>query len=166
MTAESIPEVQSLPVIGRAVRRWRVHQYADEVYRDVYVSGGRAALAVPEDGGRFQRVVSVARRLDVPATTDSYELVVDGRVLDMETEFAAAVNTVRDAFTVGQATLIHCYQGRERAPTVTATALAAELDEPFSAMVDAIRSRRPCVEPTPALRQAADRYLNDTEDVS
>jgi hypothetical protein len=129
----------------------------DEVRPGLFL--GDAAVARATTPGSFDRVVSVAQGLEVETTTDSYGLYVDERVLDQATEFRSAVETVRGAVAAGDRTLVHCYEGRERAPTVVTTALAADAGRSFDDVLGEVREVRPVVEPTPPLRSAAREYL-------
>lgn len=156
--------VASLPLVGKLART-PYDLYAgnfDRVAPGVWVANYWGARFLPV--WAFDRVFSVAADQELPSTTDSFDLVPDARVLDREAEFAAAVGTVRAAMRQGDRVLIHCSQGKERAPTVTATALAARLGISFDSALARIKRRRSLVDPTPPLRTVASAYLQEDSD--
>lgn len=129
----------------------------DEIRPGLCVGDETAARAC---GHRFDRVVSVAEGLQVESTTDSFDLSVDESVLERTEEFADAVEAVRTARRTDGQVLVHCHEGRERAPTVAAAALAADSGADFETALAAIREARPIVEPTPPLVAVGKRYLD------
>lgn len=126
-----------------------------EVSSGLYVGSSLPAREAPH---RFDRRISVAEGLEYDSTTHSFELSPTDA--DAATEFANAVDCVRESLAGGDTTLCHCHEGRERAPTVVATALAAETDRSFAEAVQHVRERRPIVEPTPELERLAGEYLD------
>lgn len=143
--------VSRIPIIGR------LFQDANQIESGMYIGNASAAAATRD--GDFDRVFSVAENLTVPATTDSYEL--DAHLTDQRDEFKAAVDSLRSATQSGDSIMIHCHEGRERAPTVLATALAAERGKSFEQQLRLIENERSIVNPTPELKRLAKEYLNE-----
>lgn len=130
----------------------------DRIRDGVYLGDSQAAETATSDD--VDCVISVADGLEHTITTDSFDLVVDEQVLEMTDEFETAVATVKSVIQDGETVLVHCYEGKERAPTVLATALAELNDSTFQRELEEIRSKRPIVDPTPSLKELAEIYLD------
>lgn len=118
------------------------------------------SLSARLQSNNFDTIISVADGIEYSTTTESFDLFTDQRVFDRDTEFATAVDTVRDTLNESGQTLVHCREGRERAPSVVATALALEEDLTFDDAVAQIEEARPFVDPTTALQELAEEYLS------
>lgn len=94
--------------------------------------------------------------------TDAYHRLRPRSTEQFE-EFQAAVDTVVLCLNSDRNTLVHCYEGRERAPTVTATALAAANDVRLGTALVQIGHARPLIEPPNELVTLGLRYLEDLE---
>ena len=101
----------------------------------------------------------MADGLEFETTTRSFDL--RPRDETQVEEFARAVEHVVARLEEEDSVLVHCHEGRERAPTVAATALAHHHDWSFADALARIRDHRPIIEPTPELRELAERYLED-----
>lgn len=146
-----------LPVVGRVAARLERHLLpnpADQVAPELHVGSAHAGRE-PRQG--IAHRVSVADGLEFETTTRSFDL--RPRDATQTEEFARAVEYVVARLEAGEPVLVHCREGRERAPAVAATALAHHHDWSFAEALDRIRDRRRIVEPTPELRELADRYL-------
>lgn len=128
---------------------------ADQVAPQLHVGSAHAGR---EPHPEIAHRVSVADGLEFETTTTSYDL--RPRDATQTEEFARAVEYVVARLEAGEPTLVHCREGRERAPTVAATALAHHHDWSFAEALGRIRDRRRIVEPTPKLKELAERYLD------
>lgn len=149
---------KSLPVVGKVARD--IEFWIDssppfnQITRGLFVGDSRAAR---EYGVWFDNCISVADGLEYESTSHSFDLVPTGSA--QTAEFADAVEAVVAAIYSGESTLVHCHEGRERAPTVVATALAAICDKSFSQSIEFVREKRGIAEPTQELRDSAWKYL-------
>lgn len=128
----------------------RRHRDVTPITNNLAVSGNAGAQSLTARLC-YPTHVSVAADLEHPTTTHSFELSPDQVDLD---ELADAVRTVRDAMP---GVLVHCHEGRERAPTVAALAIARDGD--LETAWQRVRWVRPRTDPTPELERAAERVL-------
>lgn len=124
---------------------------ANRVQPRLYLGSADAAQAPA--CRQFDHVISVAEGLELDVTTHQFDLYPDERIRDREAEFRDAVRAVRNAIDGDDQVLVHCYEGRERAPTVVATALAIERGSSFDEVFERIREARPIVDPPESLRE-------------
>jgi Predicted protein-tyrosine phosphatase len=108
-------------------------------------------------------VVSV-NQTATEATTDHHPLK-DGYVNDQD-EFREAVEATRQRLQQSGSVIVNCAAGISRSTTVSATAIAAEEDLDFDAVVEEIKETRPRARPHPKLQLNALAYLANTEDRS
>lgn len=151
-------DFKEFPVAGRiavGVEEFLTPSAFDRVDDGLYVGNSRGGRDYPD---QFEYRVSVAEDLEFTSTTHSFDLVPTDST--RRNEFADAVETVQELSTRGT-TLVHCYEGKERAPTVAATVLALENDWDFGRSVHHIREHRPITEPTSELRALAREYLQE-----
>lgn len=149
-----------LPLVGGVAARLERHLLpnpADRVAPELHVGSAHAGRE-PHPG--ITHRVSVADGLEFETTTRSFDL--RPRDVTQTGEFALAVEYVVARLEAGEPILVHCREGRERAPTVAATALAHHRGWSFAEALARIRDRRRIVEPTPELRELAERYLEDS----
>lgn len=106
-------------------------------------------------------VVSVNKSA-TEATTDHHPLK-DGYLNDQQ-EFHDAVEATRQRLQQPGTVIINCAAGISRSTTVSATAIAAEEELAFDAVVEEIRETRPRARPHPKLQLNALAYLASTED--
>lgn len=135
--------------------------HADRVYPRLTVGNADAARQVREDD--YDRVFSVADELTVDATTDTHDLHVNERVHDQVDELRTAVASLQEALEDGEECFVHCWQGMERAPTVSAAAIARTRDIEFSEALEIIELGRPLTNPTPELHEVG-RQVVDAPD--
>jgi len=107
-----------------------------------------------------EHVVSVNKNATW-ATTDHHPLK-DGFINDQE-EFSAAVETTREHIRADGTVIVNCAAGISRSSTVIATALAAEENRSFAAVVEEIKETRRRARPHPKLKLNAYAYLVNVE---
>jgi atypical dual specificity phosphatase len=98
------------------------------------------------------------------ATTDHHPLK-DGYVND-QGEVRAAVEATRQRLRQSGSVIVNCAAGISRSTTVSATAIAAEEEVGFDAVVQEIKKTRPRARPHPKLQLNALAYLANTENRS
>lgn len=106
-------------------------------------------------------VVSVNKSA-TEATTDHHP-PKDGYLNDQQ-KFHDAVEATRQRLQQPGTVIINCAAGISRSTTVSATAIAAEEELAFDAVVEEIKETRPRARPHPKLQLNALAYLASTED--
>lgn len=125
--------------------------------RDQLFLGDALDAENPEKLSTLNIDTVISLTTDPRETTTIHQPLEDGE--NSPEHFNSAVDAVRDAYTANTTVLVHCAVGQSRAPTVLATALAAEGDQPFETVLDELKSERPIINPHPALLGHADEYL-------
>lgn len=92
-------------------------------------------------------------------TTTTFHPLTDGE--NPQPVFDEAVDIVRTHLNDDGQCLVHCRMGRSRAPTVLATALAAEQGESVHDGLDQIHDTERFIAPNQKLLQQASAYLSD-----
>lgn len=130
--------------------------------RNVWIanSGGVAPAHLETMGLDPDFVVSV-NQAATEATTDHHPLK-DGYVNDQD-QFIEAVDATRHRLSDKGTVIVNCAAGISRSTTVAATALAAEEELSFEAVVEEIKETRPKARPHPKLQLNALAYLATVE---
>jgi len=101
-------------------------------------------------------VVSVSRTA-TEATTDHHPL--KDAYVNGQQKFTEAVETARQRIQQDGTVIVNCAAGISRSTTVMATAVAAEEEQSFEAVVEEIRQIWPRADPHPKLQLNAQAYL-------
>lgn len=125
----------------------------------VYVGSSRAPFREEAlDRNEIDHVVSLT-----PSeynTTTHHHPLTDGE--NDQSDFDAAVDTVRELLESADGMLVHCNAGMSRSPAVLATALAAERDLRFDEGVGLVRNSGRNIQIAPELRDHAKTYLDES----
>ena len=85
--------------------------------------------------------------------------MIDGPQNDYE-DFVRAVGALLELLEDDHTVFVHCTAGISRSGSVTAAALAVRRETSFEAALEAVTQHRPAVNPHPALRTQAERFLD------
>lgn len=105
----------------------------------------------------FDHVITLSDRV-TDATTEHYALSNWG---DNDGLFEEAVDSIREYLRDGDEIFTHCTVGVSRSGAVVATAVAAEENREFDAVLEEIEEAMPQVSPHPALVTQARDYLGE-----